>query len=359
MSEHLAISSTNSAILLEIKDLSVNFAVHGGEVKAVRGVSFQVYEGETLCIVGESGSGKSVTVQSILGLLPMPPARIVAGQILFGGQNLLQIGRSEMRQIAGGDIAMIFQDPLVSLNPTMTVFDQIAEVLLLHTQMTASERQSRVLELLELVRIPEPAKRLKQFPHELSGGMRQRVMIAMALACNPKLLIADEPTTALDVTIQAQILTLIRDLARRLNMATILITHDLGVVAKMADRVIVMYGGQVIEEGKVDDVFYLPKHPYTVGLQRAMPRDEISSHEPLTPIPGSPPDLFSPPAGCAFAPRCPAVMQICVERAPVQIRSGNVRAACWLQHPQAAQRRQSAGVHEIGATTAHSNGALS
>ncbi|MEN9836139.1 MAG: hypothetical protein RL011_2332 [Pseudomonadota bacterium] len=356
MSQPQAINSAKTKVLLEAQDLSVNFTVHGGEVKAVRSVSFKVYEGETLCIVGESGSGKSVTVQAMLGLLPSPPARIVAGKILFGQRDLLQVSRKEMRQIAGGDIAMVFQDPLVSLNPTMTVHDQIAEVLLLHSELDARARRLRVLELLELVRIPEPEKRLKQFPHELSGGMRQRVMIAMALACNPKLLIADEPTTALDVTIQAQILTLIRDLARRLNMATILITHDLGVVAKMADRVIVMYGGQVIEEGTVDEVFYQPKHPYTVGLQRAMPRDEISSHEPLTPIPGSPPDLFSPPKGCAFAPRCPSVMRVCVEQAPPEVHFGSTRTMCWLQHPQAAHLRQSAGVHAVEGSKPSSNG---
>ncbi|MBM4250600.1 MAG: ABC transporter ATP-binding protein [Deltaproteobacteria bacterium] len=356
MSQPQSHDSAGAQVLLETRDLSVNFTVHGGEVKAVRNVSFKVYEGETLCIVGESGSGKSVTVQSLLGLLPTPPARVISGKIVFGQRDLLQISRKEMRQIAGGAIAMVFQDPLVSLNPTMTVYDQIAEVLLLHTEMDAQARRHRVLELLELVRIPEPIKRLKQFPHELSGGMRQRVMIAMALACNPKLLIADEPTTALDVTIQAQILSLIRDLAHRLNMATILITHDLGVVAKMADRVIVMYGGQVIEEGKVDDVFYQPKHPYTVGLQRAMPRDETSSHQPLTPIPGSPPDLFSPPVGCAFAPRCPAVMRICVERAPPEVHAGSTRTMCWLQHPQATEQRRAAGVYVVGGTQQQADG---
>ena len=338
---------SKAPVLLETRSLAVNFSVHGGQVKAVRDVSFRVHVGETLCIVGESGSGKSVTVQTILGLLPSPPAHVVGGQIMFQGQDLLKLTRKQMRKIAGGEIAMIFQDPLVSLNPTMTIYDQIAESLILHSKMTATQRRARVLELMELVRIPEPAKRLKQFPHELSGGMRQRVMIAMGLACNPKLLIADEPTTALDVTIQAQILSLIRDLAQRLNMATILITHDLGVVAKMADRVAVMYGGKIVEEGLVDDVFYRPKHPYTVGLQRAMPKDDAGSAEPLTPIPGSPPDLFTPPVGCAFAPRCAAAMRICAEQAPPEIMHGDTRASCWLHHPKLATQRQSFGVHPI------------
>jgi len=344
--------------LLEVRSLSVNFAVHGGDVKAVRDVSFFVREGETLCIVGESGSGKSVTVQTILGLLPTPPARVVNGQILFNGQDLLKLNRRQMRKIAGGEIAMIFQDPLVSLNPTMTVYDQIAETLILHTNMTAAARRARVFELLELVRIPEPEKRLKQFPHELSGGMRQRVMIAMGLACNPKLLIADEPTTALDVTIQAQILTLIRDLSRRLNMATILITHDLGVVAKMADRVAVMYGGKVVEEGHVDEVFYRPKHPYTLGLQRAMPRDEAASSEPLTPIVGSPPDLFNPPVGCAFAPRCMAAMRVCTTAQPPELSLSDSRVSCWLQHSQAQDHRRQFGIAPLSAEAndAHHNG---
>ena len=248
-----ATPKTFGNVLLEARDLAVNFVVHKGEVQAVRKVSFQVQQGETLCIVGESGSGKSVTVQTILGLLPSPPARIIGGEIFFEGRNLLKMSPSELRKVAGGDIAMIFQDPLVSLNPTMTLGDQIEESLILHrTWMTAAQRKARVLELMDLVHIPEPARRMRQFPHELSGGMRQRVMIAMALACNPKLLIADEPTTALDVTIQAQILALIHDLSCRLNMATILITHDLGVVAKMADRVAVMYAGKIVEEGTVD-----------------------------------------------------------------------------------------------------------
>ncbi len=334
-------------ILLDVKNLSVNFAVHGGEVKAVRDVSFHVLEGETLCIVGESGSGKSVSTQAVMGILPMPPGKITGGKVQFDGKDLVAMTPKERRQIIGKDITMIFQDPLVSLNPTMTVNDQIAESLVVHTDMNAEQRKKRVLELLELVRIPEPAHRMYQFPHELSGGMRQRVMIAMALACNPKLLIADEPTTALDVTIQAQILVLIKELSKRLNMATILITHDLGVVAKMADRVAVMYAGQIVEEGSVDDVFYRPKHPYTLGLQKAMPKDDGVSGEPLTPIPGTPPDLFAPPVGCAFAPRCGAAMVICKERQPPMTEKGGQRAMCWLQHEKGASLRTAYGLHSV------------
>ena len=335
-------------VLLDVQNLSVKFKVHGGEVSAVRDVSFKVHEGECLCIVGESGSGKSVTVQTLLGLLPMPPARIAGGKALFQGRDLLTLPPREMRKIAGGEIAMIFQDPLVSLNPTMSVEDQVAESLILHTDLDKEQRRSRVLELLDLVRIPEPAKRLSQFPHELSGGMRQRVMIAMALACNPKLLIADEPTTALDVTIQAQILTLINDLAHRLHMATILITHDLGVVAKMADRVAVMYGGKIVEEGTVDEIFYQTKHPYTMGLRRAMPKEHGAAlNEPLTPIPGTPPDLFKPPVGCAFAPRCPAAMRVCSERQPPEVTNGTARVSCWLQHERATSQRLAQGLHTI------------
>jgi len=343
-------------VLLAARDLAVNFAVHKGEVQAVRKVSFQVQQGETLCIVGESGSGKSVTVQTILGLLPTPPARVTSGEIFYDGKDLLKLSNAELRKVAGGDIAMIFQDPLVSLNPTMTLGDQIEESLILHrTAMSHAERKARVLELMELVHIPEPAKRMRQFPHELSGGMRQRVMIAMALACNPKLLIADEPTTALDVTIQAQILALIQELSQRLNMATILITHDLGVVAKMADRVAVMYAGKIVEEGTVDEVFYRPKHPYTLGLKRAMPRDDTHASVPLTPIPGTPPDLFQPPTGCAFAPRCGAAMRVCAEQQPPELTFGSSRTSCWLHHPQALRQRESYGIAPLAPQTVAEN----
>lgn len=324
--------ASQKEIILDVKNLVVNFNVHGGQVYAVRDVSFHVRKGETLCIVGESGCGKSVTVQSIMGLLPSPPARILNGTANLMGRDLLKLSPAERRKVLGNDIAMIFQDPLTSLNPTMTIASQIEETLKIHTNMSTKERKDRVLDLLKLVRIPEPDRRLSQYPHELSGGMRQRIMIAMALACNPKVLIADEPTTALDVTIQAQILNLMRELAKKLDMATILITHDLGVVAQMADRVTVMYAGKVVEEGSVDDVFYKPRHPYTIGLKRAMPRHEGSRSEALEPIPGTPPDLFAPPPGCAFAVRCPHAMAVCHRIPPPEFTEGAARSLCWLHH---------------------------
>jgi oligopeptide transport system ATP-binding protein len=342
-------------VMLDVKNLVVNFRVHGGEVYAVRDVSFEVRKGECLCIVGESGSGKSVSVQALMGLLPCPPARIVSGSALLktGGDNsvdLLTVTASRRREILGVDVSMIFQDPLASLNPTMTVGKQVEEVLILHTDLTGGQRRDRVRELFELVRLPEPARRIDQYPHELSGGMRQRVMIAMALACNPKVLIADEPTTALDVTIQAQILALIKELTKKFEMATILITHDLGVVAQMADRVAVMYAGKIVEEGTVDEVFYEPKHPYTLGLKRAMPKEAGSGTEPLEPIPGTPPDLFAPPPGCAFAPRCPNAMVICHSHQPKELRKATARVSCWLHNANAAEHRAGAGVTDINET---------
>lgn len=339
-------TKTSSETLLQVDNLSVNFTVHGGEVKAVRSVSFDLKRGEMLCIVGESGCGKSVTMQAVMGLLPMPPAKLLSGKAMFEGKDLFTLTDKERRRVLGKEISMIFQDPLTSLNPTMTVENQIREMLDVHTGLTKQEKRARVLELLQLVRIPEPQKRLEQYPHELSGGMRQRVMIAIALACNPKVLIADEPTTALDVTIQAQILTLMKELAQRLNMATVLITHDLGVVAQMAHRVLVMYAGKIVEEGSVDDIFYAPKHPYTIGLRAAMPQKDAQGKPiPLKPIPGTPPDLFSPPKGCAFAPRCPHAMVVCQQQQPPEIlgADGKTRVACWLHNEQATQeqRRQS------------------
>ena len=343
----LATAPTNEFIL-DVKNLAVNFTVHGGEVRAVRDVSFQVRRGETLCIVGESGSGKSVTVQALMGILPMPPAKIMSGQALLDGRrDILKMTTKELRKVLGVEIAMIFQDPLASLNPTMTVKKQIEETLILHTKLNAKQREDRVLELLELVRIPEVKKRLHQYPHELSGGMRQRVMIAMALACNPKILIADEPTTALDVTIQAQILALIKEISQKLQMATILITHDLGVVANMADRVVVMYAGKIVEEGTVDDIFYRSKHPYTQGLKHAMPEDNGASKRPLQPIRGTPPDLFNPPQGCAFASRCEYAMAICHLKQPPELKNGAARISCWLQAPQAEKQRITAGLSLI------------
>lgn len=333
--------------LLDVRNLSVNFKVYGGQVYAVRDVSFHVKAGECLCIVGESGSGKSVTVQSLMGL---SSGKITNGKALLNGKDLIAMSHSERRKLLGKDIAMIFQDPLASLNPTMTIGNQIEESIKLHSTLTASQRSARVVELLELVRIPEPRRRVDQYPHELSGGMRQRVMIAMALACNPKVLIADEPTTALDVTIQAQILALIQELARKFNMATILITHDLGVVAQMADRVAVMYAGKIVEEGTVDEIFYQSKHPYTVGLKRAMPKDTGSVTEPLQPIPGTPPDLFAPPLGCAFAARCASAMVICHRKQPPELKSGSARVSCWLHHSNADSLREGASISALNQT---------
>jgi oligopeptide transport system ATP-binding protein len=283
--------------LLEVRNLEVSFQSAGGEVRAVRGVSFQLKEGETLAIVGESGSGKSVTALSLMRLLPEPPARIRSGEVIFDGSDLLRLPKRELYKIRGAKIGMIFQDPMTSLNPTMTVGGQIIEGMRWHLRVSTEEARKQAKEMLQKVGIPQPEKRLGQYPHEFSGGMRQRVMIAMALAVRPKILIADEPTTALDVTIQAQILALIRELQEETGTSVILITHDLGVVAETADRVAVMYGGKIVETGKVDELFREPRHPYTWGLLSSIPRLNMPRDRELTPIPGSPPDLFSPISG--------------------------------------------------------------
>jgi len=325
-----------SDTLLQVDDLQVEFDTYGGTVQAVRGVSFEVHAGKTLAIVGESGCGKSVTVQSMMGLIPMPPGRIVAGQALMHGVDI--IGRKEIdgRDIRGREIGMIFQDPMTSLNPTMSIGDQIAEPLLVHRGYSKKRAFDRAIELLDMSRIPEAAKRARQYPFEFSGGMLQRAMIAMAIACEPKILIADEPTTALDVTIQAQILDLLNDLRRETGMAIILITHDLGVVARMADEVAVMYAGQFVERGSVDDVFYRSSHPYTLGLRAAMPVNDQQAEHTLTPIDGSPPDLFHPPKGCGYCARCPNAMKICEEHDPdVTVMSDTHSARCWQHHPTA------------------------
>lgn len=325
-----------SDTLLQVDDLQVEFDTYGGTVQAVRGVSFEVHAGKTLAIVGESGCGKSVTVQSMMGLIPMPPGRIVAGQALMHGVDI--IGRKEIdgRDIRGREIGMIFQDPMTSLNPTMSIGDQIAEPLLVHRGYSKKRAFDRAIELLDMSRIPEAAKRARQYPFEFSGGMLQRAMIAMAIACEPKILIADEPTTALDVTIQAQILDLLNDLRRETGMAIILITHDLGVVARMADEVAVMYAGQFVERGSVDDVFYRSSHPYTLGLRAAMPVNDQQAEHILTPIDGSPPDLFHPPKGCGYCARCPNAMKICEEHDPdVTVMSDTHSARCWQHHPTA------------------------
>ncbi|MBA4543713.1 MULTISPECIES: ABC transporter ATP-binding protein [Thermoactinomyces] len=322
--------------LLEVSDLHISFQVDGGEVQAVRGVTFALHKGEMLAVVGESGSGKSVTALSLMRLIPDPPGRIKQGKIMFDGKDLTKLSEREMFQIRGSKIAMIFQDPMTSLNPTMTVGRQIIEGIRWHQQTGVTEAKEKAVEMLKLVGIPNPEKRLTQYPHEFSGGMRQRVMIAMALACNPQVLIADEPTTALDVTIQAQILELMKKLQRETDTAIILITHDLGVVAETADRVAVMYGGRLVETGGVEEIFADARHPYTWGLLDSMPRLDLPRDRHLEPIPGSPPDLFSPPAGCPFADRCPHAMNICHEEMPpvTQITSTH-QVFCWLEDPAA------------------------
>jgi oligopeptide transport system ATP-binding protein len=318
------------APLLEVRNLDVEFKTQDGVVKAVNNVSFHVERGETLGIVGESGSGKSVTSLSVMRLIPTPPGKIAGGQILFDGDNLLDISDDEMRHIRGNRIAMIFQDPMTSLNPVLTVGRQLTESLELHMKMSANEARNRAIELLSMVGIPSPAKRLGDYPHQFSGGMRQRVMIAMGLSCNPELLIADEPTTALDVTIQAQILELINRLKNELGTAVILITHDLGVVAGMTDRVIVMYAGRVVEEAATNELFRSPRMPYTIGLLRSIPRlDQTAGHK-LTPIRGLPPDLINLPEVCPFSPRCDYfVAGKCDQQVP-PLRSvgADHRAAC-------------------------------
>jgi oligopeptide transport system ATP-binding protein len=315
--------------LLDVTDLRTYFYTQDGVVKAVDGVSFAVDKGETLGIVGESGSGKSVTSLSVMRLIPNPPGKIVSGQVRFDGDDLLKYSEDEMRQVRGKDIAMIFQDPMTSLNPVLTIGRQITETLELHMKMTGKEARNRAVELLAMVGIPSPATRLDDYPHQFSGGMRQRVMIAMALSCNPQLLIADEPTTALDVTIQAQILELIKKLQQELGMAVIVITHDLGVVAGMADRVQVMYAGRVIEEGPTGQIFADPRMPYTIGLLQSIPRlDEQRGHR-LEPIRGLPPDLIDLPAVCPFAPRCDFVQDACYQQTPpLRPVAPQQRAAC-------------------------------
>ena len=322
--------------ILSVKNLEVEFETYGGVVKAVRGVSFDVNRGETLAIVGESGCGKSVTVQALMGLIPVPPGKITNGTATFNGRDILNLPTAEANKFRGVEVGMIFQDPMSSLNPTMTIGDQIAETLKVHRGKSQQEAFKLAVELLERTHIAEAPKRAKQYPFEFSGGMLQRAMIAQSLACNPAILIADEPTTALDVTIQAQILELMLELQRTENMSIILITHDLAVVARMADRVAVMYAGQVIESGTVDDIFYRSSHPYTLGLKEAMPSNTHDRDKSLSPILGSPPDLFKPPVGCGYCARCPYAMTICAEHFPTATAiSESHEASCWLHHPTA------------------------
>lgn len=315
--------------LLEIDDLHVSFFTPAGEVKAVNGVSYTLDQGKVLGIVGESGSGKSVSVNATMQLL-VHPGRVTGGSIHFNGEDVVNMPLKRMQQIRGKDIGMIFQDPMTSLNPVYTVGNQLMETLRRHTNMSRAEARARSIEMLKLVGINNPEQRMKQYPHEFSGGMRQRAMIAMTLLCNPKLLIADEPTTALDVTIQAQILELMKDLQKKLGMAIIMITHDLGVIADMCDEIIVMYAGRICERGTVDEIFYNPKHEYTKGLLRSIPKLD-SRNQRLIPIAGSPVDLTSMPAGCAFASRCDCAMKICLTDLPEELPiNEDHRAACWM-----------------------------
>ena len=316
--------------LVDIKNERLSFFTPAGEVKALNDVSIHLKEGEVLGIVGESGSGKSVTAYSLMGLTAHP-GKLLGGNLNFNGHQIENMSEKEIRKIRGNEISIIFQDPMTSLNPVYTIGNQIMEVIRLHTDKTRQQAKARAKELLELVGINEPEKRLKQYPHELSGGMRQRVMIAIALACEPKLLIADEPTTALDVTIQSQILELMMELKDKLHMAIIMITHDLGVVASMCDRIAVMYAGRIVEYGTTDDIFYEPKHQYTRGLIRSIPRLDTKEHERLIPIEGTPVDLLNPPKGCPFAPRCDAAMRICLREMPPVTEFSDVHyTQCWL-----------------------------
>lgn len=319
-----------SEYLVDIKDEHLSFFTPAGEVKALNGVSIRLKEGEVLGIVGESGSGKSVTAYSLMGLTAHP-GKLISGSLEFNGHHINDMTEKEMRKIRGNEVSIIFQDPMTSLNPVYTVGNQIEEVILLHTDKSKKEAHERAKELLELVGINEPEKRLKQYPHELSGGMRQRIMIAIALACEPKLLIADEPTTALDVTIQAQILELMMELKDKLGMAIIMITHDLGIVASMCEKIAVMYAGHIVEYGTTDEIFYEPKHEYTKGLLRSMPRLDTKEHERLVPIEGTPIDMLNPPKGCPFAPRCNNCMKICLREMPPVTNFGEIHyTQCWL-----------------------------
>ena len=327
-----------SEYLVDIQHERLSFFTPAGEVKALNDVSIHLNDGEVLGIVGESGSGKSVTAYSLMGLTAYP-GKLVGGTIDFNGHRINDLSEKEFRKIRGNEVSIIFQDPMTSLNPVYTIGNQIMEVILLHTDKNKEQARARAKELLELVGINEPEKRLKQYPHELSGGMRQRVMIAIALACEPKLLIADEPTTALDVTIQAQILELMMELKEKLGMAIIMITHALGVVASMCDKIAVMYAGRIVEYGTTDDIFYNPKHEYTKGLLKSIPRLDAKEHERLVPIEGTPIDLLNPPAGCPFAPRCSNCMKICLrEMAPVTTFDDVHYTQCWMNQKEQMER---------------------
>ncbi|WP_173917202.1 ABC transporter ATP-binding protein [Halobacillus sp. Marseille-Q1614] len=321
--------------ILDIQDLHVAFQTYGGEVQAVRGVNLELNKGETLAIVGESGCGKSVTANSIMKLIPSPAGRIKQGSITFKGKDITKMSNKAIRKVRGVDISMIFQDPMTALNPTLTIGNQLTEGVKQHRKISSKQANHQAIDMLKLVGIPNPEERMKQYPHQFSGGMRQRIVIAMALICEPELLIADEPTTALDVTIQAQILQLFQKIQRETGVSIILITHDLGVVAKIADRVAVMYAGKVVETGTRRDIFYRPKHPYTQGLLNSVPRLDQKG-EKLVPIDGTPPDLFSPPEGCPFTARCPKAMEVCSRVYPFHSELSDTHTVdCWLQDERA------------------------
>ncbi|MDO4297052.1 MAG: ABC transporter ATP-binding protein [Lachnospiraceae bacterium] len=331
-------STNNSEYILEVNDLHTSFFTDSGEVKAVNGVTFNLRPGEIMGIVGESGSGKSVTAYSIMQILA-DTGRITGGEVLFRGEDLSKWNKKQMASFRGKHCSIIFQDPMTSLNPVFTIGSQLMEAILLHTDKTKQEAKARAIEMLELVGVNEPTKRIRQYPYELSGGMRQRVMIAMALACEPDILIADEPTTALDVTIQAQILELMQDLQKRLGMAIIMVTHDLGVIADMCDKIIVMYGGSICERGTADDIFYSPSHEYTKGLLRSIPNVN-NSKERLVPISGTPINLLNMPKGCAFCSRCDSAMKICLEQKPEELSlSDTHKASCWMNVKQMMEKR--------------------
>ena len=347
-------NNENTGKLLEVKDLRVSFFTPAGEVKAVSGISYDLDYDEVMGIVGESGSGKSQEAYSIMGLL-QSPGKVIGGSITFEGRDVLSFGKNEMAAFRGSEVAMIFQNPMTCLNPVYTVGNQLIEALRAHDKkISKAAAAKRAMEMLELVGINNVQKRMKQYPHEFSGGMRQRVMIAMGLICHPKLLIADEPTTALDVTIQAQILELMKSLQKKTHMGIIFITHNLGVVAEICDKVSVMYAGKIVEQGPVDDIFYKPGHPYTVGLLRSMPRVDAESYERLIPIEGTPVDMLNPPEGCPFAPRCEHAMKICLQKMPPYVElGGNHRSACWLRVQEQLEREKAAGAApEAGAAPA-------
>lgn len=335
--------------ILELKNVVYSFHTYGGEVKAVRDVSYEVRQGEILGIVGESGCGKSVTAQCILRLNPEPPGFFEGGEILYKGQDVLKMSKKEIRKIRGREIGFVFQDPMTSLNPTMRVGAQIEEVFLGRTDVSKKEVKERAMDIMRLVGISDVEKRYKQYPHELSGGMKQRVMIAIALVGSPSIVIADEPTTSLDVTIEAQILDVLKNLQKTLGTSIILITHDLGVIAKLCDRVLVMYGGKIVERGSVDEIFYDTAHPYTKGLMHSIAKLDTAKGQKLQPIEGTPPDLFAPPKGCPFAARCEYCMEICKDMPPQTYElSKEHETCCWLQHEYAPDTDMRKKVTEKG-----------